>query len=468
MNDDWIKKLAKTVGREQLADEAWVKSTRARLGAYMSLHPASMKTGWRFLRLFRVIAPAMAAIVLVVMTTLGVAAKNSLPGDTLFPIKIQIEKIELSFLFSSQSRANFEVQRTTSRLKEISALAVQPKATASSKKEAAERLAKQVKSASEQIAKIEQNGTTKALETAVSLHATLQASKDILTDLAPKIDADAKAEVLAAVDAIDKSTGGVQQAILDLQNEAEKNDKTPSGDDLKNKILVRIESAKQQILEIDESANEQVEIKLTIAREQIAVAEQNLANNNFTEAGIRARAAMQAIAEGKALLETKAQLATVTTLPSSSPTTSVASASPVPSATPQPSPTFTATPLPPEALPKLSIEMKSQIITVGEPLVLVLRASNPYRAPLPLKWSSSCQADFAIDAYPENSSRVCSDFESEIYLQPGDSFTWQFASPELLPFGMHTINAEVIGYGMVSYEINVVPHDETAPVLPNQ
>ena len=69
------------------------------------------------------------------------------------------------------------------------------------------------------LAKIESGDGSKALETTVSLHATLQAHKEALSELAPKIDADAKVQVLAAVDTIEKSSDRVQKNVLDLQQQ---------------------------------------------------------------------------------------------------------------------------------------------------------------------------------------------------------------------------------------------------------
>lgn len=459
MNQNWMEK------REQ-----WMERTRVFLRAYMGLHPKIRLAGWRYT--FRNAVALATLAVLVVATSFGVAAKNSLPGEALYPLKIRIETIESAFLFSSQSKAVFEVQRTTIRLQEVATLAVQPKSTASAKREAAQRLEAQVKSATKQIAKIESGDGSKALETTVSLHATLQAHKEALSELAPKIDADAKVQVLAAVDTIEKSSDQVQKNVLDLQQQATTSDKAISQDDLKTKTVTALKEAQEELLRVqDDFDQESEDMKILLAQEALVVAEQQIANKNYLEAGLRIRTARQAMAEAKASAKTMEQLASVTTLPEASQSPSpLPSVSPSPSLSPQanPSPSVSATPLPSDAVPVISIEMASPTITLGEPLVFAVRASNPYKAPLVLQWNTSCQVDFAIDAYPESDNRICAAVMSELYIQPGDSYTWSFASPELLSFGNHMINVEVLGYGAVSYEINIVPHDETTPVLQNQ
>lgn len=66
----------------------------------------------------------LTAVFLVVMMTGGtvMAAKGSLPGDTLYPVKRLAEQVEVTLAPSTQAKANIEASHATERLDELSGL----------------------------------------------------------------------------------------------------------------------------------------------------------------------------------------------------------------------------------------------------------------------------------------------------------------------------------------------------------
>ncbi len=95
------------------------------------------ETGWGFgwkernLTFIRYIIASILGLSLVGGTTF--ASSNSLPGDTLYPIKQIKEKIEISLKVSAEAKAKLQSQFAEERLKELSRLRMQnpPKATLS-------------------------------------------------------------------------------------------------------------------------------------------------------------------------------------------------------------------------------------------------------------------------------------------------------------------------------------------------
>lgn len=69
--------------------------------------------------------PALIAMILIIFVGVGIskAAEKSLPGDIFYPVKVKvIENVKSAFIFSKKDKAEFEIERTKRRLKEIEAL----------------------------------------------------------------------------------------------------------------------------------------------------------------------------------------------------------------------------------------------------------------------------------------------------------------------------------------------------------
>ncbi len=69
--------------------------------------------------------PALTALILIIFigTGISIAAEKSLPGDIFYPVKIKvIENVKSAITFSKKNKAEFEIEKTDRRLKEIEAL----------------------------------------------------------------------------------------------------------------------------------------------------------------------------------------------------------------------------------------------------------------------------------------------------------------------------------------------------------
>ena len=86
-------------------------------------------------------------------------AKESLPGDTLYPVKIHLnENLESLTAISSEASANIEAEHATIRLKEAEALELKGKLTPQNNTLIKERFSKEVDSMNKHIKDIEKKG----------------------------------------------------------------------------------------------------------------------------------------------------------------------------------------------------------------------------------------------------------------------------------------------------------------------
>jgi len=125
-----LRKLKEVSKRDQ-----FLKSLRAELEVYIEKNPVKEKKSFRdrkdagflsftrsFFGTFRFMPKAMAAFLIFLL--LGIrgitlAAQNSLPGETFYPVKILTENIRYSLVFSSESKARLNMDLVSERVGEI-------------------------------------------------------------------------------------------------------------------------------------------------------------------------------------------------------------------------------------------------------------------------------------------------------------------------------------------------------------
>ncbi len=126
MIDKFLEQLKRVKQHIHLARERKA-GIRAHLVEFMNTHRVVVLEPQmaRFQMLTRIPSVAYAALLLVVISGGGVAlgAQNALPGDPLYAVKVDItEKLGGALQFSSQAKAEYEVQLATRRLHEADKL----------------------------------------------------------------------------------------------------------------------------------------------------------------------------------------------------------------------------------------------------------------------------------------------------------------------------------------------------------
>ena len=140
--------------------------------------------------------PAMAVLSVFLVTGVSFAAEGSLPGDTLYPVKVNFnEEFQSLIAFSPESKARFEIKRAERRLEEVERLALHNKLETHWKGNLEVRLEKQIERASKHVAMLEEKGELrKAALINDRLEVVLSVHGQILTDIDTKKIATKKIE----------------------------------------------------------------------------------------------------------------------------------------------------------------------------------------------------------------------------------------------------------------------------------
>lgn len=140
--------------------------------------------------------PAMAVLSVFLVTGVSFAAEGSIPGDTLYPVKVNFnEEFQSLIAFSPESKAKFEIKRAERRLEEVERLALHNKLETHWKGNLEVRLEKQIERASKHVAMLEEKGELrKAALINDRLEVVLSVHGQILTDIDTKKIATKKIE----------------------------------------------------------------------------------------------------------------------------------------------------------------------------------------------------------------------------------------------------------------------------------
>lgn len=103
------------------------------------------------------------ALGLIMALSLGgsvtLAAEQSLPGDTLYPVKVSVnEEIRGAFTFSDEARADFEAKRAERRLEEASRLSKEGRLNAQTRVDLETRLSGHIRDVDARVAKLKARG----------------------------------------------------------------------------------------------------------------------------------------------------------------------------------------------------------------------------------------------------------------------------------------------------------------------
>lgn len=190
-----------------ILSESEQKKVRESLASYMEMHPVRKNDAVRqrgqnhgswFLFLTR--HPMMAAIALILTLVCGgtaYAAEGSLPGDTLYPVKVSVnENVRTALALSTEDKADWEARLTERRLEEAAKLAARGELKGDIEARLAQSFEDQAEKVKTRIARLEAEGETDAAATLSSrLETNLQVHEQILANLALRLDARADQDV---------------------------------------------------------------------------------------------------------------------------------------------------------------------------------------------------------------------------------------------------------------------------------
>lgn len=221
-------------------------------------------------KLFAKPMPIILAIALFAAGGVSYAAENSLPGDVLWPVKVNVnEEVRLAFALSPEGKAEWEALRAERRLEEAGVLAAEGQLNAETGAVIQARLNEHLNSSLHYV-----EGKEERAEAIVRFEAAIKAHQQIWAEIA-------SGEVESAQN--DSKTNNAKAELLRLRGEVEKLGVilTKAGVKAEEKILAT--GAEAEI-------KAEVEKKLSAARKKVAEVKASLAKEN-TKGEIDARLA---------------------------------------------------------------------------------------------------------------------------------------------------------------------------------
>lgn len=260
--------------------------------------------------------PLIAAVIVVLSTSLSVAARSALPGDFLYPVKIHVnESVEGVFHVSAGSHAQFEADRLAIRLEEAGELAASGRLHGTARTDVAGGITAQLERAQTAAATLAVNGdVAAALEMHSQMESDLVANAAVLGTVA---DAQASVEddvrgLLENVSSAERSAqkirvstevkaaGGAQ---ANLQTTAEAAMKTATE---------RIDGTRVFMDEVRGVADTQIfaqaDARFSLSKRILANARAQLDQHLYPEAFRLAKEAQRTAQEAKSMLKVSAAL----------------------------------------------------------------------------------------------------------------------------------------------------------------
>ncbi len=168
---------------------------RARIQDFIELTPITKSTSKPFVSPFGVRisvsyfskAISFALIVLIAGGgTISYASENTLPGDTLYTVKVNVkEPLEEKLAFSPQARLEVKTKQVEKRLTEAQTLLQKNDTTPSKHQEVEDRVEKQVEEISQTITELQEKGDVETILTTTSkLQPVLKAHQEALKEVA--------------------------------------------------------------------------------------------------------------------------------------------------------------------------------------------------------------------------------------------------------------------------------------------
>lgn len=262
----------------------------------------------------------MVPIIIAVIVALGgvsFAAQNALPGDTLYPVKVDVnEKVQVALAFSDQAKAQVEVQQAAERLKEAEELAVKTDVSDETQLDLETNFTDFANRVEERIASLDTNGNaTAALDATSNFEAALQAHQKVLARLALQ-DKTTKSEVDDLQKDVNDEVNTTDDNRVKLEGEvrAEGN-----GPDVQTAAQGKITAATNVIAEVTSfidskkdmlgvSATAQAQAQLSIAKDQLAQAQAKFDAKAYADAFNLANTALRTAQRAKMLIEVQGDI----------------------------------------------------------------------------------------------------------------------------------------------------------------
>lgn len=261
-----IKKISqfKKQMRGIVLEAAKKEESKENILAYMKMHPVrkneisrlKLQTRGNILFFNQEHMYAKLATILILLSGTGTAfaAENTIPGDTLYGVKVNVnETVRGALALSPEAKSNWEAQIAERRLDEASKLAAQGKLTAELETKLETKFAEQTQKIKERIAKLQEAGKNEsASELSTRLQSALQIHSEILDTLSSATDTP-RQEIKPLLKQLKEEVESMKEIKSKMNDEHEKK----SAPDVKVAAQNHMNMALKQIEKVQELINSQ-------------------------------------------------------------------------------------------------------------------------------------------------------------------------------------------------------------------
>ena len=177
-------------------------------------------------------------------TGISYAAENALPGDMLYPVKIEVsERVRMWVALSEEAEAEWSVARTTRRLEELERLATGGDLNDTLGEEIVIRLEQNTEEASKAIVSLKKDQMSIAADTSSRLESSLRVHERMLAQVAEE-RADMSSQIHIILDMVRKKAESVSEIRQEIEKELADATTAPIEDTaFKNKDVTSTSSA---------------------------------------------------------------------------------------------------------------------------------------------------------------------------------------------------------------------------------
>jgi len=310
-----IRKIAqfKKQMQNRVLDATKKEETKENLIAYIKMHPVrkvevdrlKLQTRANILFFNKEHMYAKLATILILLSGTGTAfaAENTIPGDALYNVKVNInENVRGALAISSEAKSNWEAQVAERRLDEASKLAAQGKLTAELETKLESKFTEQTQKIKDRIAKLQETGKEdSASELSTRLQSALQIHSEILDTLNSATDTP-RQEIKPLLKQLKEEVESMKEVKSKMDDEHEKK----SGPDIKiaaqnhmNMALKQIEKVKELVNSQNDSATSSATTKLEAAEKAYNEGKISFEAQNYNAAFLSFGSAQRLAAEAR-------------------------------------------------------------------------------------------------------------------------------------------------------------------------
>lgn len=262
--------------------------------------------------------PMPIAIIIALLIGGGVSAvaEQSLPGDVLFPVKVNVNENVRSFLaISDEAEANLQAKLAEKRLEEAEKLAAEDNFKEDVRVRLEENFDKHADKVRAEIAELEAKNTPKALEIASNLENSLNVHARILKNLEINLDGKVGPELKKLETVVEAKKNKVNDE-RDNKEDQFKKEVGPAVQAAAEGKLKAVENKLAEVrkfidrhsTDLDADAKAKVEARLNLAQDVLAQGKAKLETKAFGEAFLLFQKAHNILHEVKLLLTAKVEL----------------------------------------------------------------------------------------------------------------------------------------------------------------